>query len=211
MKTLFNQLFTPIFIGILIILGGCETASNNPSASNATSPSEETTQNTDTPPKSQTFAPSESEKDSQKIQKTAQVYWLNPQNSTLELISSPVEIAEKDEVSPEDKITQALEELLQGSDQENHSSTIPPNVELLGVQMKPDGVHVNLSEEFSFGGGTASMTGRVAQVLYTATSLEPNGPMWLEIEGETVEVLGGEGLILEQPLTREKFEQNFSP
>jgi spore germination protein GerM len=53
------------------------------------------------------------------------------------------------------------------------------------------------------------MTGRVAQVLYTASSLDPATKVWLEVEGKPLEVLGGEGLMIDQPLTRENFKKNF--
>jgi len=53
------------------------------------------------------------------------------------------------------------------------------------------------------------MSSRVAQVLYTATSLQPNAKVWIDIEGKPLEVLGGEGLLLEQPLTG-KLRENFT-
>jgi len=77
------------------------------------------------------------------------------------------------------------------------------------VTIQNDGIHVDLSQEFTTGGGSASMSSRVAQVLYTATSLQPNAKVWIDIEGKPLEVLGGEGLLLEQPLTRESFEKNL--
>lgn len=76
--------------------------------------------------------------------------------------------------------------------------------------MKQDGIHVNLSQEFTNGGGSASMTGRVAQVIYTATTLEPEAQVWIEVEGKPIETLGGEGLELQQPLTRQSFQENFT-
>lgn len=54
---------------------------------------------------------------------------------------------------------------------------------------------------------------RVAQVLYTAaSSLNPQAPVFLSIEGKPLNndyPLGGEGLILEYPLTRQQFKQDF--
>ncbi|MEO0490877.1 MAG: GerMN domain-containing protein, partial [Cyanobacteria bacterium J06659_2] len=89
-------------------------------------------------------------------------------------------------------------------------SAIPEDTELLDLAVESDGVHVNLSSDFQFGGGSASMTGRLAQVIYTASSLEPTTAVWLSVDGEPLEVLGGEGLIIDQPMTRSQFEENFS-
>ena len=78
------------------------------------------------------------------------------------------------------------------------------------MSVQQDGIHINLSQAFTTGGGSASMTGRVAQVLYTATSLKPNAKVWISVEGKPLDTLGGEGLELDQPLTRQNFKQNFT-
>lgn len=53
---------------------------------------------------------------------------------------------------------------------------------------------------------------RVAQVLYTATSIDSQAPVFLSIAGKPLNdyyLLGGEGLLLEYPLTRQKFDKEF--
>lgn len=53
---------------------------------------------------------------------------------------------------------------------------------------------------------------RVAQILYTATSIDSQIPVFLSIEGRPLDrnyPLGGEGLLLEYPLTRQQFHQDF--
>ena len=54
---------------------------------------------------------------------------------------------------------------------------------------------------------------RVAQVLYTASSIEESANVYLSVQGELLNEenpLGGEGLILAEPLTRKQFVEDFS-
>jgi spore germination protein GerM len=136
-----------------------------------------------------------------------QVYWLKTAGDRIELAASPAQADASSD--PNMLLKSALNQLLQGSSDPTLTSTIPENTTLRGVAVKPDGIHVDLSRQFTTGGGSTSMTGRLAQVLYTATSLNPNAKVWLLVEGKRLEVLGGEGLVLEQPLTRKSFEQDF--
>lgn len=104
----------------------------------------------------------------------------------------------------------AFQQLLAGPTENTETTTIPKGTKLLGVKTANDGVHVNLSEEFESGGGSSSMMGRVGQVVYTATALDKNAKVYIEVNGKPLEILGGEGLELEQPLTRESFDKNYS-
>lgn len=142
------------------------------------------------------------------IEQTAQIYWLKNAGDRLELVPNPVTVAAD---QPNAVLETAFNALLAGRPTDTAlSSTIPQGTKLRGVKMQNDGIHVDLSEEFTTGGGSASMTSRVAQVLYTATSLQPTAKVWIDVEGKPLEILGGEGLELEQPLTRQSFKENFS-
>jgi len=136
-----------------------------------------------------------------------QIYWLNNVDNKIEVVSSSIILKDADQ--PSEILEGALKSLLTGPADPAFSTTIPQGTKLREVSLKADGVHVDLSEEFTTGGGSASMTGRVAQVLYTASSLDPTAKVWINVEGKPLEVLGGEGLMIDQPLTRENFEKDF--
>ena len=138
----------------------------------------------------------------------AQVYWLKVTDTKQELVPQPITTAANQQ--PGSVLSTAFNNLLAGPKDAAISTTIPENTKLRGLKVEQDGIHVNLSEEFTTGGGSATMAGRVAQVIYTATSLQPSAKVWIEVEGKPLEVLGGEGLELEQPLTRQSFQENFT-
>jgi spore germination protein GerM len=143
----------------------------------------------------------------------AQIYWL---------ASSPVEKGEPTAIafaphnlanpaqSPEIQLKQALIALLSESAPSHSSTAIPAHTRLLNIVQTPQGIKVDLSQEFTAGGGSSSMIARLGQIIYTASSLDPNQPIWLLVEGKPLTVLGGEGLMIEQPLTRAQFETDFT-
>ncbi|HHP7244935.1 MAG TPA: GerMN domain-containing protein [Elainellaceae cyanobacterium] len=160
-----------------------------------------------TPTTPDAIEPSPSQPAAPSIETTAQIYWLDVAGTRFELVPAPVQLQQAGE--PGDVLTTAFETLLNGPSESPTFSAIPDGTELLNLSVESDGVHVNLSDSFTVGGGSASMMGRLGQVIYTATSLEPNSRVWISVEGEPLEVLGGEGLIVDQPITREGFEENF--
>ncbi len=88
------------------------------------------------------------------------------------------------------------------------SSAIPAGTRLLGLRADKNGIRVDLSEEFSRSGGAASLQSRLAQVIYTATALNPGAKVWLSVNGEELKELGG--LELDQPITRSSLKKDFS-
>lgn len=141
------------------------------------------------------------------VEQTVQVYWVKDTGTRLELVSAPVTV--QAEQGPEGTLKAALTELLKGPSSAEVVSTIPEATQVRRVEVRSDGVHVDLSDDFALGGGSASMMGRLGQIIYTASSVDPNANVWITVEGEPLEVLGGEGLIVDQPMTRRDFDANF--
>jgi spore germination protein GerM len=141
-------------------------------------------------------------------ERKVQIYWLKSVGSKIEL--APSTVALNADAQPSETLKAAFEKMLQGTTNPTLTSTIPKGTTLRTIAIKNDGVHVDLSTEFTSGGGSTSMTGRIAQVVYTATTLNPTAPVWISVDGKPLEVLGGEGLLIDQPLTRKSFEQNFT-
>jgi len=140
-------------------------------------------------------------------EKTVQVYWLKSTGNRIEVVPSAINL--EDANQPNTVLEKAFDRLLAGPTDPKLASTIPTDTKLRSVAIREDGVHVDLSQEFTSGGGSTSMSGRLAQVIYTASSLDPNAKVWIMVEGKKLEVLGGEGLEIEQPATRKSFEENF--
>lgn len=138
----------------------------------------------------------------------AQVYVLTLNDNEIELTPAPLELEESD---PEAALIAAFEQLLAGElTDDNRFSEIPDGTVLQSLSVESDGVYLSLSEEFTQGGGSASMQGRLGQVIYTATSVDEEAAVWLSVEDEPLEVLGGEGLLIDQPMTRDRFDEYFA-
>lgn len=82
------------------------------------------------------------------------------------------------------------------------SNQIPPQVRLLDVEVKDDIAYLDFSRELEEVGGSARVMGILKQIGYTATSIPGIRGAWLLIEGKRVQVFSGEGVIIEQPLSR---------
>jgi germination protein M len=111
--------------------------------------------------------------------------------------------------------TGALNELMTGLTPYEHdlglNTEIPEGSRLLDVALQDDGtLIVDLSSDFEAGGGSFSMQMRLAQVVFTATQFDTIDRVQLRIEGQDVDAIGGEGVMVDQPLTREDFE-DLSP
>jgi spore germination protein GerM len=136
------------------------------------------------------------------------IYWVNSRSTQkLELAAANLSVANKSD--SKEVLAVAFQELLAGTVDPDYTTTIPTGTKLLALKTDKTGIHLNLSGEFITGGGSESMMGRLGQVIYTATALEPDGKVWIEVDGKPLEYLGGEGIEVSQPMTRTQFQENF--
>lgn len=112
---------------------------------------------------------------------------------------------------PEVRINRSISSLIAsaGKPDGKLTSTIPVGTKLLSAKILADGIHVDLSKEFTQGFGATSMIGRLGQVVYTATAQNPDAPVWITVEGKKLEVLGDVGVEIRQPITRQTYNQDF--
>lgn len=86
-------------------------------------------------------------------------------------------------------------------------TSVPGGTSLLEFTVEDGVAVIDLSREFESGGGTLSMTARLAELTFTLTQFPGLERVRLDLEGEPVEVFGGEGLIIDEPLTRQRFAE----
>ena len=105
----------------------------------------------------------------------------------------------------------ALEALLRGPDEFEQGygllSAIPEGTQLLGLRIEDGIAYVDLTSEFESGGGTLSMQMRLAQVVYTLAQFPTVEGVLFSLDGEQVDVIGGEGIVVDQPLRRRDFRE----
>ena len=110
--------------------------------------------------------------------------------------------------------TASMKALLAGPTAEEKDAglgtTIPEGTKLLGLSISGVTARVDLSEDFASGGGSLSMTARVAEVVYTLTRFRNVRSVEFLIEGQPVEALGGEGIALGEAQRRADW-RSFEP
>ena len=84
-------------------------------------------------------------------------------------------------------------------------TVIPDGTRFLGLRIDAGIATVNLSREFEGGGGSASVLGRLAQVVYTLTQFPTVDGVRFELDGEPVTVFSGQGVVLEEPVGRDDY------
>ncbi len=85
------------------------------------------------------------------------------------------------------------------------ASEIPSGTKILSIREGEGSVMVDLSSAFESGGGAESTCTRVMQVIKTAKA-NTNLPVYLYINGKQADVIGGEGIMIKQPLSERSLD-----
>jgi len=177
--------------GAAVLVHG--TFNNQPNNPQSSAPTNQANQVTQSPPATRA------------VDGQLAVYWI--ESSKNKLIAVPIAIKAK---SNDEAIGSVINTLITERPPESELySAIPANTKVLSAVTKSKEVRINLSQDFTKGGGSASMQGRIIQVLYTATTLEPDAKVYLSVEGKPLKYIGGEGLEVPQPMTRRDFALEF--
>ena len=117
------------------------------------------------------------------------------------------------DASLRNRLEAALRALLAGPSpaerRQGMTSEIPAGTVLRSVRVDGTTLTVDLSSDFARGGGSTSMLARLSQVVYTATQFAQIPQVQLLLDGQRVQALGGEGLLIEDPLRRSATPPTF--
>lgn len=107
------------------------------------------------------------------------------------------------------KVKFAVYALLNGPKMEEQKkgiyTEIPRDAEVINIKEYPESVIVNLNSAFVYGGGADSLYKRLYQLIKTV-KLNTLLPVYLYIDGHKAEVIGGEGIMITQPLSNSSLE-----
>lgn len=110
----------------------------------------------------------------------------------------------------EEKIEFAVKSLLKGPDLIEKTagaySEIPQSTKLLSVKHSSNKVIIDLSSDFQYGGGTDSIYSRMMQLIKTSSANSDGKKVYLYLDGKQVNTLGGEGIMISQPLSESSLD-----
>ena len=104
----------------------------------------------------------------------------------------------------------AIKELISGPTRweksKGFTSEIPQGTKILSIRESNNSIQIDLSSDFEAGGGAESTYMRVKQIIKTANA-NTSIPTYLYINGRQANVIGGEGIMIKQPLSERSFDE----
>lgn len=139
----------------------------------------------------------------QKLEKTARIYFVKTsEDGTTKMYASKRELSEL-------TLSNAVKTLLKGPTAEERKqgvySEIPAGTKLRGITESDDKIIIDLNDTFEYGAGTESVNNRLKQLAKTVVAISPDKNIYLYIEGKQVDVMGGDGIMIPQPINASDF------
>lgn len=110
----------------------------------------------------------------------------------------------------QNKLEFAINELLKGPNIVEKStgaySEIPKTTKLLGIKQNGNKIIIDFNSDFQYGGGTDSVYSRMMQLIKTSIANTDNKKIYLYLDGKQVNFIGGEGIMITQPLSEKSLE-----
>lgn len=136
----------------------------------------------------------------------ATVYFLGTDNQSNNLFKT----AKREVPDDTSKLTYALQQLVDGptpyEKKRGVFSEVPKSTKIRGV-VEGDSIIIDLSSDIVKGGGADSLYSRIKQVIKTALANAPGKPVYLYIDGKQADVIGGEGIMITQPLKETSLDE----
>lgn len=133
----------------------------------------------------------------------ATLYWIRSETTTFTLEPRSRRLGSR---SPEAYARDAIAALAAGptpaEQAANLVGAVPAGTGVIEAELRDGTLVVELSPEFTAGGGSSSMRGRLEQVLWTLTQPGWAEAVSLRMDGVPLRVLGGEGLMIPERWTR---------
>lgn len=151
--------------------------------------------------------PIEQNNDETKQEKeTAEIYFLALDSNDNGIYKK----VQRDIPEGESKIDIAIKELLKGPNviekAQGAYTEIPKGTKLLSIKNEGNKVIINFSGDFQYGGGTDSIYSRMMQLIKTSVNNTNNKKIYLHLDGKQVNIIGGEGIMVTQPLNEKSLE-----
>lgn len=135
------------------------------------------------------------------------IYFIGKNNKNEEVYKAVKRVYNKDVDGS--KIRFAVNSLIRGpkpaEQQRGVYTEIPVGASVINITEMSDKVVVNVNSSFVNGGGTESLYKRLYQLIKTV-NLNSQIPVYLFVDGQKADVVGGEGIMLTQPLSDSSLE-----
>lgn len=147
------------------------------------------------------------EEENKKEEQYINIYFIGKNEHNEEVYKAVKRVYNKD--IDGSQIRFAVNSLIKGPKPEEKAkgvyTEVPPDAEVINITEMSDKVVVNLNSAYVTGGGTDSLYKRLYQLIKTV-KLNSELPVYLFIDGQRADVVGGEGIMLSQPLSNSSLE-----